>query len=214
MSMSTPASPRAAHRTRPGWANRRLTRAALAVAGMLALAGCASAGTPSGSATYSGTGAASAVGSTPSISGSYPPAFLHTVNSKYGPIVLDSAGSAIYVFTADSPGHPACTGSCLTYWPPVLAPAQSAGVPSITATLGSLTLANGTHQLTVNGMPAYSYVGDTTSGDTTGEGVSSFGGRWWLVAPDGSAITGSAGSTQPSPSASSSSGGTRGGYGY
>lgn len=202
-------SPRTPRRGRPIWARHPVALPALAALGALVLAGCASASSPAGTATSAAAGTAS--GATPSISGSYPPAYLHTLNSADGPIVLDSSGAAIYVFTADSPGHSACTGSCLTYWPPVPAPAKSVSVPGITATLGALTRSDGTHQLTVNGMPAYTYVGDKTPGDINGEGRNSFGGHWYLVAPDGSQITGSGGSTPPSPTATSSSGT---GYGY
>lgn len=199
-----------------GWTRARhpVALPALVTLGVLALAGCASGSAPSGTATYSGS--APAAVATPSISGSYPPAYLHTLKTADGSVVLDSNGSAIYVFTADSPGHSACTGSCLTYWPPVPAPTQSVGVPGITATLGSLARSDGTHQLTINGMPAYTYVGDTTPGDIKGEGLNTFGGHWWLVAPDGSEITGSAGPTRPaspSPSAASSTAGGKG-YGY
>ena len=163
-------------------------------------------------AAATGSGSGSGSGSASGRVGSTPPTLLHTLNSRYGPVVLNASGLAIYVFTADSPGHSACTGSCLTYWPPVPAPTEVASVPGVSAKLGSLTRANGAGQLTINGMPVYTYVGDTMAGDTNGEGLDSFGGHWWLVAPDGHAITGAPGT--PGSSTASSSAGTRGGYGY
>ena len=42
-------------------------------------------------------------------------------------------------------------------------------------------------QITINGMPIYTYAEDSAAGDVNGQGVS---GVWWAIAPDGSMIGG------------------------
>jgi hypothetical protein len=69
----------------------------------------------------------------------------------------------------------------------------------------------GTTQLTVNGWPMYTYVGDTKSSATTGQGKDLSGGLWWVVAPSGKWITKSGSS---SGSASKTPAGRYGGSGY
>ena len=111
----------------------------------------------------------------------------------------------MYAFAADAKGKSACTGACLTYWPPVpagaKAPTAGAGV---TATLGVLHRPNGMAQLTADGWPMYTYVGDTLPGATTGQGTNLSGGLWWVVSPSGKWITkagASAGKGTKSPAA-------------
>jgi hypothetical protein len=62
---------------------------------------------------------------------------------------------------------------------------------------------NGTHQVTYNGHPLYTYVGDSAAGKTSGEGLNLSGGLWWAVSPAGKAVK----------NTSSSGGGGGGGYG-
>ena len=48
---------------------------------------------------------------------------------------------------------------------------------------------DGTEQVTYKGHPLYYFVADTSAGSTKGQGSDSFGAKWWLIAPSGSAIT-------------------------
>jgi hypothetical protein len=75
--------------------------------------------------------------------------------------------------------------------------------------LGTITRTDGSKQVTYNGHPLYTYVQDKTAADTTGEGSTNFGAEWYLVAPSGSAITGS---SESSSSSTSSGGGGGGGW--
>jgi predicted lipoprotein with Yx(FWY)xxD motif len=174
---------------------------------MSALAGAASVllltaacGGSSGTAAPASSGAATPKSGTANVS---------TASTGAGKILVDAQGRTMYAFAADSKGKSNCSGSCLTYWPAVVAgsktPKASAGV---TATFGVLQRQDGTAQLTVDGYPMYTYVGDTKPGATTGQGKNLSGGLWWVVSPSGKWITkaGSAGGTATkSPSA-------RGGY--
>ena len=131
-------------------------------------------------------------------------ALLSTRSTSLGTVVVDDKGLTVYLFAVDSPGHSACTGSCLQYWPPVAAPSTlPASLPGITGTLGVLDRPDGTKQLTLDGWPLYTYAGDSAPGSTAGEGRNLSGGLWWAVSPAGSAVK----SAGASPSSSPSSGG-------
>lgn len=109
-------------------------------------------------------------------------------DSALGPIVVDAAGLSLYSYDADTPGSgvSACSGECLVAWPPVHGSAD-ATVDGITAAVGSITGNDGQPQLTLDGMPLYTYITDLAPGDITGQGSH---GVWWVIAPDGSKLTG------------------------
>lgn len=189
--------------------------------GGLALAGLAGAAlllTACGSSTSAAAPATVPAAMTPSpISDSA--AVLKTESTSLGTILSDTHGRTVYMFTADSPGHSACTGTCLTYWPIVAAPAMlPATLPGVTAKLGVLDRPDGTKQLTVAGWPVYTFSGDTTSGAATGQGKDLSGGVWWVLSPSGALVKMTAGaaptptpamtqSPAPTQSKSTSSGG-------
>jgi predicted lipoprotein with Yx(FWY)xxD motif len=123
-------------------------------------------------------------------------------SSTYGHFLVDSKGMTLYIFTKDAPNKSNCTGGCTTVWPPLLTsgkPAAGSGVDD--SKLGSITLADNTLQVTYNQMALYYFAKDKAAGDTFGQNV---GSVWFMVAPDGSAIsTASAGtSTSPAPTSS------------
>jgi predicted lipoprotein with Yx(FWY)xxD motif len=153
---------------------------------MLLTAAC---GGSSGTASPASSGGAGAKSGTAKSADSGA-ANVSTASTGAGKILVDAQGRAMYAFAADSKGKSNCNGSCLTYWPAVSAgsktPKASAGV---TATFGVLHRQDGTAQLTVDGYPMYTYVGDTKPGATTGQGKNLSGGLWWVVAPSGKWIT-------------------------
>lgn len=115
---------------------------------------------------------------------------LATTPTSLGTILTDSAGKSLYGFAADTKGVSNCSGQCASYWPPVEVTGSVPKDPQgVTAKLGELTRDDGTKQLTVNGMPMYTYVGDNATGDTKGQGLNESGGLWWVVATDGTWIT-------------------------
>lgn len=106
----------------------------------------------------------------------------------FGQALVDAEGRALYLFTNDTQnsGASSCTGNCLVNWPPLLTdgdPVAGEGVDE--AMLGTITLEDGTTQVTYNGWPLYYYIDDTAAGDTNGQGV---GGVWFLVSPTGEMI--------------------------
>jgi predicted lipoprotein with Yx(FWY)xxD motif len=135
-------------------------------------------------------------------------ALLAAADTPLGTVLVDTRGRTVYQFAADSPGHSSCVGSCAQYWPPVPAPATlPASLPGVTGTLGSITRADGSRQLTVDGWPLYTYTADTAPGATTGQGVNASGGLWWVVSPAGTAITATSPAAPGSSASTSKAGG-------
>lgn len=156
------------------------------------------------SATVVSLAAAAAACSSSSSSSSTPSSAatgIHAASSSLGSILVDTAGRAIYVFAADSANHSACSGGCLTAWPAVPASASDGASSAGGAILSTLTRSDGTKQLTVNGLPAYYYVADTSPGKASGQGISSYGAKWWVIGPSGTPMT-----TTSSPSGGSTGG--------
>jgi hypothetical protein len=60
---------------------------------------------------------------------------------------------------------------------------------------------------TAGGWPLYTYVGDKSPGQVTGEGIPSFGGVWYVLSPTGKPVkSGSAPAPNPAGGASSQGG--------
>jgi predicted lipoprotein with Yx(FWY)xxD motif len=129
-----------------------------------------------------------------------------TASTSVGTIMVNSAGHAIYWFAIDTSTKSNCTGSCATLWPPVTGPVTAASGASLPGTFGTITRADGTTQATYMGHPLYTYAGDSSAGQVSGNGKNLSGGLWWAMTPSGAKPSGGA---QPSTSTS-----TGGGYGY
>jgi predicted lipoprotein with Yx(FWY)xxD motif len=122
-----------------------------------------------------------------------------------GKVLVDSSGRTLYLFKKDTGTESQCTGACATNWPPLAATGTPlAGTGAKTALIGTTMRADGTSQVTYNGHPVYSFVGDQKAGQTSGEGVSAFGAKWFAVSPSGKQVSNHASN---SGSGSSSSGG-------
>lgn len=180
---------------------RKFALSGIAVGSLLAVAACGSSG--------SGGGASSGGSHTGSAAGNSSHGV--TVSAKSGPLgtyLTDSSGKTLYLFASDKAGKVTCTGSCLSYWPPLTttgAPHASAGVKA--SLLGTAKMSNGKLIVTYAGHPLYRYVGDEAAGDTNGQGSNNFGAKWWVVSMTGQAITGSGSAPSSSPTSSGGSGG-------
>ena len=148
---------------------------ALTAALAVALAGCA---TAAQSTPAPGNGGAQATA---------------TVNTTSGPLgvyLTDSRGRAVYLWVADTAGTSTCAGACAATWPPLTtagAPKAGSGVDA--AKLGTVARGDGTTQVTYDKHPLYVFALDMAAGDVKGQGSTGFGAAWWLVTPDGTAIT-------------------------
>lgn len=168
--------------------SRTRTVAALAASGAAALllSACGAGGGAYGSSGGSASGSAkAAVGK------------ITVGSTSAGHVLVDAKGMTLYAFAPDSRGHSTCSGSCAAYWPPVTGNDANAGATGkVTAHLGTIKRSDGSSQLTVNGFPMYTYVGDSAAGQDKGQGQDSSGGLWWVVSPSGSWIKSSSGSAQ------------------
>ena len=168
----------------------------LAVAG-LAVAGCGSSGGSSSGKTESSGHPATSASTTPksaAASGATGAGTaITTEHTKLGTILVAGPKHlTVYLFAADTGSTSTCSGACAQVWPPVTTTgAPKAEGEAVAADLGTTTRSEGTKQVTYKGHPLYWYVSDSQAGETTGQGVQSFGAAWWVLAPSGSEITGS-----------------------
>ena len=160
-----------------------------AMALVAALAGCGgSPGTTSttAAATPPGTSATSAAptgGSTTAAAA----VDLKTASSSAGNIVVDAKGMSVYFFTKDTKdsGTSACTGACITAWPPLTTTSATPKAEGVSGKVGTITTPDGAKQVTLNGLPLYYYAQDKKPGDVLGQGVNDV---WYLADPAGEMI--------------------------
>src|SRR6266487_6433237 len=109
--------------------------------------------------------------------------------SSLGRIIVDSHGRTLYLWAHDTRGKSTCYGACASYWPPLITrgkPRASSGARS--ALLGTTRRRDGKMQVTYHGHPLYRFSGDVRAGQTAGEGLTDFGGRWYAVSAAGTAV--------------------------
>ena len=169
--------------------NRRLRMLLVlsaAAAAAAVVAACSSSGTPSGTSSSGGSSAhvaAAAVG-------------LKTAKVGGVTVLTNAKGFTLYAFAPDTSTTSKCNGACAQNWPPVK-PATVSGVKGAFATIKR---SDGSAQLTFHGHPLYTFVGDKSPGQASGNGINAFGGLWHEAPASGGAA----------PASNSSSGG--GGY--
>jgi len=139
----------------------RLTAAALGVAALVLLGvAVANATAPAPAATSTGTA-------------------LKTTTIDGMTVLTNGKGFALYSFAPDTPTTSKCYGSCAAYWPPVIgSSAAGSGLPGET---GTIKRTDGSLQLTYNGHPLYTYIGDSAPGQATGNNLNLNGGLWLEV---------------------------------
>jgi predicted lipoprotein with Yx(FWY)xxD motif len=161
-----------------------------------------------------GSSSPSATNSSPPAGGSSSPAHvsstgIRTAHTKAGTVLVTASGRTMYWFAIDTPTKSNCTGSCATYWPPVIGKLTAASGVSLPGTFGTITRSNGQLQATYEGHPLYTYAGDSAAGQVNGNGKNLSGGFWWAMTP-----TGKKPSDPPKPKPSPSKSSSGGGYGY
>ncbi len=141
-------------------------------------------------------------GSSPSPSGTALSVRTDSV-SGIGVVLANGGGLTLYHNTKETAGKIVCTGSCASFWPPVLVTGSlPQDMGTIKGTFGTIMRPDGSTQLTINGMPLYTYAGDSASGEATGQGLQ---GVWFAVTASGTSTSGA--------ESGGSSGGGGGGYG-
>ncbi|HLX50584.1 MAG TPA: hypothetical protein VKS82_19835 [Streptosporangiaceae bacterium] len=98
-------------------------------------------------------------------------------------VLTNANGRTLYSFAPDTATTSKCYGSCAAYWPPVTGK-PTAG-PGVTGTLGTIHRTDGSTQVTYDGHPLYSYIGDSAPGQDRGNNLNLNGGLWRIVPASG-----------------------------
>ena len=177
---------------------RKIWGAAGLAALALTVSACASSG--SSSSAVANTPAA---GSSSAVAASGNTVSEKTIGSQQ--VLVDSQGMTLYWFVPDTSSKSNCSGQCATYWPPVKGPLTAGS--GVTGTLATITRSDGSTQATYDGHPLYTYIGDKSPGQATGNGKNLSGGVWWEMTVSGS-------TPAPGSTATGKATGGGGGYGY
>ena len=108
-------------------------------------------------------------------------------DTTLGAYVAGENGMALYIFKPDTVTASNCNGDCAAKWPPLtveMATDVTAG-PGVTGTLGTITRADGSMQVTLGGHPLYYFAGDKAAGDVNGQGLNDV---WYVAGPDGAGV--------------------------
>ena len=108
-------------------------------------------------------------------------------HTDLGDVVVDAKGMTAYVFDKDvaGSGSSACTGDCAKLWAAVPAASDQPVAVGVIAPVGVITGAGGGKQITIAGLPVYTYTGDKAPGDTNGQ---LFKDLWHAVTPFGQKV--------------------------
>lgn len=118
-------------------------------------------------------------------------ATVSTRSSTLGRILVDARGRTLYLFEMDTRGRSACSGTCATYWPPLLTHGRPTARGGAAASLlGTIHRADGTTQVAYAGHPLYRYLPDVRPGQTAGQDSHDFGAGWYVLSPAGKKIEG------------------------
>ncbi len=98
-------------------------------------------------------------------------------------VLTNAKGLTLYWFAPDTPAKSTCTGTCAAYWPPVSGTVSAS--PGISGKLGTIKRSDGSTQATYNSHPLYTYIGDGTPGQASGNGLNLNGGLWHEVTVPG-----------------------------
>ncbi|MGW4483882.1 SCO0930 family lipoprotein [Amycolatopsis sp. NPDC004368] len=149
-----------------------------AAAGLTLLSACSGTTAPPAPVPAGGTGGGQAVATDTAMK------LAATDVADLGKVLTDGDGHTLYRFDKDTakPPKSSCEGDCAKAWPPLLSKGdvQLDGVDK--SLVGTVSRADGTEQVTVNGWPLYTYAKDSVPGDATGQGVN---GTWFAATPTG-----------------------------
>ena len=167
-----------------------------------AVAACGSSSSPAPASSPSSSARAGASSAASTISAKSVPGV--------GTVLVNGQGQTLYMLTSEQGGKITCTpaNGCTQVWPETLltnGTTTTAGSGVLSSLLGTVKDASGNLEVTYNHWPLYTFSGDPGPGAAKGQGLTSFGGTWYVLNGSGQPVTAS----RPSPNASSG-----GGYGY
>lgn len=122
-----------------------------------------------------------------------------------GWILVDSTGAALYTSEQEADGTVRCVASCADLWPPLTVDSGQTPTASgdVAGALGTVARDDGTTQVTLDGVPLYTFSLDGEPGEVTGDGLSdAFDGStftWHVATASGAAVTSSPTATPGPP---------------
>jgi predicted lipoprotein with Yx(FWY)xxD motif len=130
-------------------------------------------------------------------------------STSLGKTLVDANGRTLYLFEGDKANVSRLSRAGLAVWPRFTSTSRvKAENGAQAAKIGTITGPHGVRQVTYNGHPLYYYVGDSKPGSTRGQRLDEFGALWYVLGPNGNAVTTAASNSQSAPAAPA------GGYGY
>ena len=111
-------------------------------------------------------------------------------STRFGSILFDGRGRALYAFTRDRRGGSSrCYAACARAWPVYFSSGRLVAGKGVKQSLiGTVRRRDGRRQITYNRRPLYYYVGDTRAGQVTCQDVDEFGGTWLVMRPNGALV--------------------------
>ena len=103
-------------------------------------------------------------------------------STSLGKVLATSTGRTLYLYTPDGHNKSNCTGSCAAYWPALMTKGKPVAGAGVKKSLLGTAKRGAKLQVTYNGHPLYTYVGDSAAGQATGEGTDS---TWYVVTAAG-----------------------------
>jgi predicted lipoprotein with Yx(FWY)xxD motif len=196
---------------------RRLLGVSLIFGAAVTVAACGSSATTSSSGS---SPSAAAAGSSSASNAGASASSAVTVSAKsvsgLGTVLVNQKGQTLYMLTSEKGGKITCTASngCLHAWPEINLPsgttAAKAGSGVQSSLLGTVKGGAGKTEVTYNGWPLYTFIGDSSAGMAKGQGISNFGGTWYVLNSSGNPVTSKTTSSSSSSSSSSSGSGSSG----
>lgn len=117
---------------------------------------------------------------------------------KYGEILVDGGGRALYLLIGAHDKPLECKGVCPAIWPPLLTQGKPRAGKGVEAKMLGTAKRGSSFQVTYDGYPLYRYAADDGPGQVNGEGIKSFGGTWYLLARSGRPVKGALASSASS----------------
>ena len=109
-------------------------------------------------------------------------------STSLGRVLVDAHGKTLYIWAHDHGPKSTCNGDCAEYWPPLITRGMPVAMGGVNrALLNSSRRSDGRMQVTYAGHPLYYFVQDARPGQTKGEGLTGFGGRWDPISASGRA---------------------------
>jgi predicted lipoprotein with Yx(FWY)xxD motif len=116
---------------------------------------------------------------------------LQLKNTELGKILVETSGFTVYRFSKDSGKANMCVKikECSGTWPALTTTGRPTAGPGVSASLlSTITLSNGSKQVTYAGHPLYRYSAQTEHAETSYAGAEQFGGKWFAVSSSGKTV--------------------------